>query len=137
MQSNPLHPGDWPEDFGNENGNYLNRCIICKDQFAGHKLRIVCRVCEQNSETKAKLRAEWLHKYGAPEDWIIMTDQEVGTIKAALLQNATQLGEERDLRQRLAESLTEILAWSKIKTSVWALRAAELLEESRERDQKT
>lgn len=36
---------DWPEDFTHENGNYINTCIECKEQFRGHKRRIICREC--------------------------------------------------------------------------------------------
>lgn len=41
---NPL--GDFPEDFHLENGNYSNTCIHCKEAFAGHKRRKVCKKCE-------------------------------------------------------------------------------------------
>lgn len=37
--------GDWTEDFSHENGNYMNACINCKNEFIGHKRRVVCRVC--------------------------------------------------------------------------------------------
>ncbi len=37
--------GDWTEDFSHENGNYINACIVCKNEFMGHKRRVVCRVC--------------------------------------------------------------------------------------------
>lgn len=36
---------DWPEDFHHENGNYLNRCSICDEEFMGHRRRVVCKVC--------------------------------------------------------------------------------------------
>ena len=38
---------DWPEDFAHENGNYLCLCCLCKETFAGHKRRIVCKLCDQ------------------------------------------------------------------------------------------
>lgn len=37
--------GDWTEDFGHENGNYINTCIECKTMFKGHKRRVICRTC--------------------------------------------------------------------------------------------
>ena len=37
--------GDWDEDFTHENGNYMNKCIDCKEMFIGHKRRVVCKVC--------------------------------------------------------------------------------------------
>lgn len=40
---------DWPEDFYLENGNYLNKCLYCEQNFLGHKRRIVCRKCQLNS----------------------------------------------------------------------------------------
>jgi hypothetical protein len=36
---------DWTEDFAHENGNYMCRCCVCKRLFAGHKRRVVCKVC--------------------------------------------------------------------------------------------
>lgn len=43
----------WPEDLGHENGNYLNRCIMCGCTFQGHKRRVVCKVCAAPS-TRSK-----------------------------------------------------------------------------------
>lgn len=36
---------DWSEDFSHENGNYFNNCIECKQQFKGHKRRVICKKC--------------------------------------------------------------------------------------------
>ena len=36
---------DWPEDFGHENGRYVNVCCLCDDLFVGHKRRVACREC--------------------------------------------------------------------------------------------
>jgi len=38
-------PGDWPEDFGHENGQYLCSCCECKRTFTAHKRRVVCKLC--------------------------------------------------------------------------------------------
>lgn len=43
--SEPVQPGDWPEDFSHENGNYQNKCCHCGVIFVGHKRRVVCKVC--------------------------------------------------------------------------------------------
>lgn len=32
-------------DFSTENGNYLNNCCICHQDFIGYKRRVVCKVC--------------------------------------------------------------------------------------------
>lgn len=37
--------GDWPEDFGHENGSYCVHCSMCGAGFTGHKRRVVCKVC--------------------------------------------------------------------------------------------
>lgn len=37
--------GNWIEDFEHENGNYSNICIRCKNEFLGHKRRVVCKKC--------------------------------------------------------------------------------------------
>lgn len=36
---------DWSEDFGHENGQYLNGCIYCSLSFVGHKRRRICKSC--------------------------------------------------------------------------------------------
>lgn len=36
---------DWKRDFGQENGNYQNRCVGCGHQFFGHKHRRQCKKC--------------------------------------------------------------------------------------------
>lgn len=48
----PTTPGDYPEDFAGENGNYENRCCSCREIFYGHKRRLVCKRC--NVEEKRK-----------------------------------------------------------------------------------
>ena len=43
---NSDHPEkNWTEDFSHENGNYMNNCIRCNDDFFGHKRRVICKVC--------------------------------------------------------------------------------------------
>ena len=36
---------DWKEDFSYENGNYMNTCTFCGNDFKGHKRRVVCKLC--------------------------------------------------------------------------------------------
>lgn len=38
-------PGDWPEDFEHENGQYQNVCEKCKTLFMGNKRRFYCKTC--------------------------------------------------------------------------------------------
>lgn len=40
---------DWAEDFDHENGCYSCLCSICKQEFAGHKRRVVCKECSQQT----------------------------------------------------------------------------------------
>lgn len=35
----------WPEDAGQENGNYENECCVCKKMFVGNKHRVICKGC--------------------------------------------------------------------------------------------
>jgi hypothetical protein len=40
------NPGrDWEEDFGHENGQYMNICCHCAQTFIGYKRRVVCKLC--------------------------------------------------------------------------------------------
>jgi hypothetical protein len=39
------NPGNWPEDFAHENGQYLCRCHDCGENFTGYKRRVTCKVC--------------------------------------------------------------------------------------------
>jgi len=36
---------NWAEDFSHENGNYSNICMDCKEEFFGHKRRVICKKC--------------------------------------------------------------------------------------------
>jgi len=36
---------NWEEDYSHENGNYINKCIECKEYFFGHKRRCICKEC--------------------------------------------------------------------------------------------
>lgn len=36
---------DWTEDSPHENGNYVCRCVTCKQNFIGHKRRVQCKLC--------------------------------------------------------------------------------------------
>jgi hypothetical protein len=38
-------PRSFPEDYDQENGNYLNNCIRCSLSFIGNKHRVVCKTC--------------------------------------------------------------------------------------------
>ena len=40
---------DWPEDFEQENGNYVNVCVLCGEEFVGHKRRVFCRACAKTT----------------------------------------------------------------------------------------
>ena len=46
-------PHDWTEDFGHENGQYPNRCIVCEALFYGYKRRHVCKVCVRHKDPEA------------------------------------------------------------------------------------
>ncbi len=46
-----IEPGDWPEDFEHENGNYQNICVRCQSLFVGYKRRHVCKVCAKRTPT--------------------------------------------------------------------------------------
>lgn len=59
-------PGDWPEDFGYENGCYLRCCCLCHQTFTGHKWRVICKVCAERDAAESRKRAEWLHAHNAP-----------------------------------------------------------------------
>jgi len=38
-------PRNYPEDYGYENGTYLNFCCVCNLYFIGHKRRFICKTC--------------------------------------------------------------------------------------------
>lgn len=42
------YEGNWTEDFSYENGNYMNMCIRCDQEFLGHKRRVICKKCFSN-----------------------------------------------------------------------------------------
>lgn len=42
----------WTEDFHLENGNQMNICVVCNEQFLGHKRRFICRWCAKRESQK-------------------------------------------------------------------------------------
>jgi len=47
----------WKEDYYLENGKYYNTCLICKESFIGHKIRRVCRECQEYQLDSADLNS--------------------------------------------------------------------------------
>lgn len=43
-------PRNWPEDFPDENGKYVNQCRYCAHMFMGNKHRRICKECYQISK---------------------------------------------------------------------------------------
>ena len=42
---------DWPEDAADtDNGSYQCRCVTCGSAFTGHKRRVVCKACAEQSK---------------------------------------------------------------------------------------
>lgn len=52
--------GDWKEDFVGENGQYTNKCSICKQIFIGNKHRLICKKCATKDITISRKRYEQL-----------------------------------------------------------------------------
>ena len=46
-------PQSFPEDYQQENGNYLNCCIECAKHFIGNKHRGICKLCEKERMTQS------------------------------------------------------------------------------------
>jgi len=40
---------NFPEDYNQENGNYMNKCFYCKNYFTGNKHRFSCKLCDAGS----------------------------------------------------------------------------------------
>ena len=103
------NPGDWPEDFDQDNGCYRHTCCVCKEGFVGHKRRHVCKVCFEQDRAEAEKRAEWLHNHKAPKDWTILTVQEVKAMYADVSRQTWDLVHERSLRRELAQRLQALI----------------------------
>jgi len=48
-QPDPMEDRSWKEDFDHENGRYMNKCCVCKENFIGHKRRVVCKKCKSKT----------------------------------------------------------------------------------------
>jgi hypothetical protein len=69
-----IGPRSFPEDYSDENGNYLNVCGKCDNVFSGHKRRVRCKLCENQVEERVEEKgeidkfaigfAEWMMKDG-------------------------------------------------------------------------
>ena len=53
---------DWTEDFTDENGNYICRCIQCQETFTGHKRRVICKECDIASNELRERIADMQHR---------------------------------------------------------------------------
>lgn len=47
-------PRDFPEDAiqDEDNGAYMNMCLLCREMFIGHKRRKGCKVCLAGATSK-------------------------------------------------------------------------------------
>ena len=78
--------GDWPEDFSQENGNYMCHCFTCKKTFMGYKRRLECKLCHNlrtakpvaSCETMDTKTAEQLSEIERVAMAIIRADEENG-----------------------------------------------------------
>lgn len=102
-------PGDWPEDFAHDNGRYLCTCCGCHRQFTGYKRRVVCKVCATADDAKAKERGEWLAEHRAPQDWRILTIDEIRQMHAESSRLMLEANVERNLRRELAARLEALI----------------------------
>jgi hypothetical protein len=46
---------NFPEDYDQENGNYINTCSICNFNFRGNKHRFVCKMCDGSEPDWGKM----------------------------------------------------------------------------------
>ena len=46
----PIDPRSFPEDEGQENGNYFCYCLLCDYNFYGNKHRSVCKLCTAEAD---------------------------------------------------------------------------------------
>ena len=110
-------PGDYPEDFDQENGDYWHQCKQCGKDFTGHKRRWICKLCAEMEPASPLLPGleldtemlDWLSRqyvavriplrYGSRECFIGSPDLEEETwdLRAAIRAAISRLkGEGRD-----------------------------------------
>ena len=58
---------NWIDDFKHENGNYNCICVFCKQDFIGHKRRVVCKVCSDEKGLTPKIEQSDKCVHGFPE----------------------------------------------------------------------
>lgn len=127
---NAMHnppPHDWPEDWADpaeDNGCHLHVCVSCKTQFHGHKRRPnVCRVCAKERDAEIERRAALLAQIGLDrKDWVLIPSSEWHDILNGLVLNIMDVGEERDLRRKLAEALKSAHIQCENNQSYWDYR---------------
>lgn len=133
-------PGDWPEDFADENGCYGHVCTTCGRKFTGHKRRPkVCKVCHDTEGAEIERRVDLVRKAGLnPAHWIIQPRAELERIVGDAMRGILDLHVERKLRRELAEALSRINAAvprGAVPGAHYALKdGTELVSESRELD---
>jgi rRNA maturation endonuclease Nob1 len=55
IYDNLITKRDWPEDFDDENGNYLKKCIRCGNIFKGYKRRAICKICSSKEKVSTTI----------------------------------------------------------------------------------
>lgn len=109
--------GDWLEDFGRENGNYMCKCCICGALFGGHKRRVVCKVCAQQDAEKVDAPTisdellRFLHGSGEINGvWFGDKHPKYPGMFwwRALLPQPGQMG--KDERQRIGQAISDFMA---------------------------
>ena len=49
---------DWAEDKVDGDNIYITRCVLCGQEFTGHKHRAFCKECAEPTVDKAAERSE-------------------------------------------------------------------------------
>src|SRR5690606_30480947 len=77
-------PKNWTEDYKLDNGHYVCTCSVCKEQFYGHKRRVVCRVCDEIAPTEVETYAGTLHIGGDALGWQRQLDKWIDNEKRGI-----------------------------------------------------
>jgi len=73
--SRSLLARSWPADMATANGSYFCRCTLCKQDFIGHKSRVVCRECFHTVDVEKAPDTKYLPCMS------VMVDEEANTVE--------------------------------------------------------
>jgi hypothetical protein len=82
---------DWPEDASHENGQYECACCVCGNRFTGHKGRVLCKPCDEESRKPLYPRLTlWRRCHGLGDWHCLLSERDMEERKRSIYQTLVE-----------------------------------------------